>query len=185
MAEESARKVINDLWCKYFNSFHRVDDSTKSVEGECTNFLEWYSSRTDLLLKEFSSLADTLRLMLLIDEENQLVGGFIDSKEHMTEEEKSYISSKHSSVAEENSDDNDEEDMGEDDEEDDESEDDCSESDSEEHGGELEEHYYEPLNEILYKILPMASVFGDEEDKEVYRSMLDAYFRECLKNEWI
>lgn len=184
MAEESARKVINDLWCKYFNSFHRVDDSTKSVEGECTNFLEWYSSRTDLLLKEFRSLADTLRLMLFIDEENQfVVGGLINSEEHMAEEEKSYISNKHFSIAEENSDAD--ADAEEESEEDDESESYCSESDSEEHGGELEEHYYEPLNEILYKILPMTGVFGDEEDKEVYRSMLDAYFRECLKNEWI
>lgn len=187
MAELKAKEVVNQLWCKYMQNMCSLihDRSNDDDEGgEISNFQEWYTQRPEILLKEFQRLADTLRLLLLIDEENKFVlKGDIDGESEpvatasVKSDEKSYLTDTASHVEEDE--------VGSESENDTLSiSDSDTESDSESINEELEDQYYIPLQSILHKLLPMTYMLSYNEC-ESFRSVLDTYFKECLEKEWI
>lgn len=190
MAELKAKEVVNQLWCTYMQSMCLLihDRSNDDHEGEViTNFQEWYSQRPEILLKEFQSLADTLRLLLLINEENKFVSKSdrdgesepIVTASVNSDDEKSYLTDTASHVEEDDSGRQSESDtLSISDTDSD------SETESESVDEELEDQYYIPLQSILHKLLPMTYMLSYNEC-ESFRSMLDTYFRECLEKEWI
>jgi hypothetical protein len=184
MAELKAKEIVNQLWCAYMQTMCSLihDKSSDDQEQEkILNFQEWYSQRPEILLKEFQSLADTLRLLLLIDEENKFVSKSdrLDVESVKTpsvnSDEKSYITDT-ASHDEENE-------VGSQSEHDSLSISD-SETECESVDEELEDQYYIPLQSILHKILPMTNMLSYN-DCESFRNILDLYFKESLEKEWI
>jgi hypothetical protein len=179
MAELKAKEVVNELWCNYMQTMSTLIHDKSNDDNEqqvIANFQQWYSTRPEILLKEFQSLADTLRLLLLIDEENKFVTKSecenecepVTTASVDSDDEKSYITDTASHVEETISETSDSE----------------SESESESIDEELEDQYYIPLQSILHKILPMTNMLSYN-DCESFRTILDTYFRECLEKEWI